>query len=83
MGGAGGAEEGSSAVGCPGGHCGLVSSGGVIVVEAFVEWLQGLSLQELSELSAEELSAAEEAALSAELSARWRVVRFLCGFRVS
>ena len=49
---------------------------------SFVEWLRGLSLQELSELSSEELSAAEEAALSEELSARWRVVRFLCGFRV-
>jgi hypothetical protein len=55
---------------------------GVSVVEAFVEWLQGLSLQELSELSESELSSEEAAAVVEERRARWRVVRWLCGFRV-
>ena len=51
-------------------------------MEAFVEWLRGLSLQELSEVSEEELSSEELAAVVEERRARWRVVRFLFGFRV-
>ena len=51
-------------------------------MEEFVSWLQGLSLQELSELSESELSSEEAAAVVEEQRARWRVVRFLCGFRV-
>ena len=50
----------------------------------FVEWLRGLSLQELSEVSSwSSLSEEEAAAVVEESAARWRVVRFLCGFRVS